>query len=92
MQHLSLNPDFIQVPGHIRWSSKVQGYKRYTTPAKYHGNKKKDKTIKSNKKTGQAKYGAFPKLETGYKNMGDAQIAPHSYHLEEKMKLARGVE
>ena len=74
-------PDFIQVPGHIRGSTKVQGYKRYTTPAKSQGNKKK----------GRAKHGAFPKLEAGYKNMRDAQIA-RSYHLGEKMKLARGIK
>jgi hypothetical protein len=33
-------PDFIQVLTHIRGSSKVQGYKYYTTPSKSHGNKK----------------------------------------------------
>ena len=51
-------PDYIQVPGHNGGSTKVQGYKRYTTtPVKSLGNKKKDKAINSNKKTGQAKHG-----------------------------------
>ena len=85
-------PDFIQVPSHIRGSSSVRDHRRYTTPAnKSHGKKKKDKAIKSKKKTGQAKHWAFSKLEAGYKNMGDAQIA-RSLLLEEKMKLARGIE
>ena len=84
-------PDFIQVPGHLRGSSKVRAYKKYTTPAKSHGNKEKGRAIKSKTKTGEAKQGAFPKLEDGYKNMGDAQTA-RSLHLEQKMKLARGIK
>ena len=39
-------PDFIQVFFHNCGSSKVQGYKYYTTPSKYHGNQKKYKVIK----------------------------------------------
>ena len=48
-------PDFTQVATHKRGSTKVQGYKKYTTPAQSHGKKKKDKAIKSKKKTKQAK-------------------------------------
>ncbi len=60
-------PDFIQVPDHTRGSNKVKGYKKYTTPAKSHGNKKKDKAIKSKKKTGQAKHPGFPKAKADCK-------------------------
>jgi cell division septation protein DedD len=48
-------PDFIQVARHNRGSSSVRDHRRYTAPSKFHGNKKKDKAIKSKKKTGQAK-------------------------------------
>jgi hypothetical protein len=61
-------PDSIQVTTHSSGSSKVQGYKYYKTPAKSHGNKKKDKTIKSKKKTpGQAKHPGFPKAKADCK-------------------------
>jgi hypothetical protein len=61
-------PDFIQVPSHIRGSSSVRDHRRYyTTPAKSHGNKKKDKAIKSKKKTGQAKHPSFPKAKADCK-------------------------
>jgi hypothetical protein len=40
-------PDFIQVPDHIGGSTKVQGYKKCSTPAKSHGNKKKAKAKNS---------------------------------------------
>ena len=70
-------PNFIRVPDHMRGSTKVQGYKKYSTPAKSHG-----KAIK---------HGAFPKLEAGYKNKGDAMKA-RSLHLEQKSKLARGIK
>jgi hypothetical protein len=61
-------PDLIQVPTHYRGSSKVQGYKYSKTPAKSHGNKKKDKAIKSKIKThGQAKHPGFPKAKADCK-------------------------
>ena len=60
-------PDFIIVPDHMRGNTKVQGYKKYITPAKSHGNKKKDKAIKSKKKTGQAKHPSFPKAKADCK-------------------------
>ena len=48
-------PDFIWVPDHMPGNTKVQGYKKYLTPAKFHGKKKKDKAINSkNKKTGRS--------------------------------------
>jgi hypothetical protein len=60
-------PDFIQVPDHMRGNTKVQGYKKYITPAKSQGNKKKDKAIKSKKKTGPAKHPSFPKAKADCK-------------------------
>jgi hypothetical protein len=60
-------PDLIKVPTHNCGSSKVQGYKYYKTPAKSHDNKKKDKAIKSKKKTGQAKHPGFPKAKADCK-------------------------
>ena len=60
-------PDFIQVPSHICGSSSIRDHRRYTTPAKSHGNKKKDKAIKSKKKTGQAKHPSFPKAKADCK-------------------------
>ena len=74
--------DFIQVPSHNHGTSKVQGYKYYTTPAKCHGNKKKDKTIKSKKKTGQAKNAGLLKAPNDCKE--DGQLA-HTLHMQ-KMK------
>ena len=53
------------------------------------GGKKESKTNNSNKKTGKAKHGAFPKLEDNYKNKGDAQEA-RSMYLEQFRELARG--
>jgi hypothetical protein len=54
------------------------------------GGKKESKTKNSNKKTPrQAKHGAFPKLEEGYKNKGDAQVA-RSMYMEQLRKLVRG--
>ena len=82
-------PDFIQVPDHIRGSTKVQGYKKYSTPAKSHGNKKKDKANNSKKKTGQAKHGAFPRMPVGYKHKGDYDTS-FSVHLEMQLALSRG--
>ena len=46
-------PVFIWVPDHMRGNTKVQGYKKDLTPAKSHGNKKKDKTNNSKKKPGK---------------------------------------
>ena len=60
-------PDFIQVATHNRGYTKVQGYKKYTTPAKSHGKKEKNKAIKSKKKTRQAKYPGFPKAKADCK-------------------------
>jgi hypothetical protein len=56
-------PDFIEVPSHNRGSSSVRDHRRYTVPAKFHGNKKKDKAIKSKKKTGQAKHSCLLKAK-----------------------------
>ena len=85
-------PDYIWVPEHMRGNSKVQGYKKYLTPAKSHGNKKKDKTNISKKKTGKAKHGAaYAKLETDYKNKGDAMMI-HSIDLKQKSNMARGIK
>ncbi len=53
------------------------------------GDKKESKTNNSNKKTGKAKHGAFPKLEDNYNNKGDAQEA-RSMYLEQFRELARG--
>jgi hypothetical protein len=61
-------PNFIQVPSCNRGSSSsIRDHRRYTTPAKSHGNKKKDKAIKSKKKTGQAKHPSFPKAKADCK-------------------------
>ena len=60
-------PDFIQVTTHNRGFSKAKGYKYYKTPAKSHDSKKKDKAIKSKKKTGQAKHPGFPKTKADCK-------------------------
>ena len=79
--------DFIQVLTHIRGSSKVQGYKYYTTPAKPHGNKKKGRVIKSNKKTGQAKYPGFPKAKDDCNET--VQLA-YSLHIQELRDLVKG--
>ena len=78
-------PDFIQVPDHIRGSTKVKGYKKYTTPAKSHGNKKKD----SKKKTGKAKPYIFPRMPVGYKWKGDYDTTI-SVHIEMQLELSRG--
>ncbi len=84
-------PDFIQVPDHMRGNTKVQGYKKYTTPAKSHCNKKKDKTNNSKKKTaGKAKHDAYAKLDADYKNKGDAMFA-RSIDFQQKSNLARGI-
>ena len=55
--------EFIQVPSHSCGSSSVWDHRRYTTPAKSYGNKKKDKAIKSKSKTGQAKHSGFLKAK-----------------------------
>jgi len=60
-------PGFIQVPSHIRGSSKVQGYKKHTTPAKSNGNKKKDKAVKSKTKARQSKLPVFSKAKADSK-------------------------
>ena len=84
-------PDFIWVPDHMRGNTKVQGYKKYTTPAKSHCNKKKDKTNNSKKKTaGKAKHDAYAKLDADYKNKGDAMFA-RSIDFQQKSNLARGI-
>jgi len=82
-------PSFIQVPDHTRGSTKVKGYKKYTTPAKSHGNKKKDKAINSKKKTGKAKPYTFPRMPVGYKWKGDYDTAI-SLHNEMQLELSRG--
>jgi len=83
-------PDFIQVPDHIRGSTKVEGYKKYTTPAKSHGNKKKDKANNSKKRTGKVlKPGQFPRMPVDYKWKGDYDAA-FSDLLNMKLELTRG--
>ena len=54
-------PDFIQVDAHKRGYTKVQGYKKYPTPAQTHGNKKKGKALKSKTNTKQGKLTIFYK-------------------------------
>jgi hypothetical protein len=60
-------PNFIKVPSHNRGSSSVRDHRRYSTPSKSNCNKKKDKVIKSKKKTGQAKHPGFPKAKADCK-------------------------
>jgi hypothetical protein len=85
-------PDFIWVPDHMRGNTKVQGFKKYITPANSQGNKKKDKTNNSKKKTGKAKHGAaYAKLDAGYKNKGDALVI-RSIDIQQKSNLARGIK
>jgi hypothetical protein len=85
-------PGFIWVPDHMRGNTKVQGYKKYTTPAKSHCNKKKDKTNNSKKKTaGKAKHDAYAKLDDSYKNKEDALFA-RSIDFQQKSNLARGIK
>ena len=80
-------PDFIQVLTHNRGSSKVQGYKYYSTPSKTHDNKKKHKVINSKKKTGQAKHPGFPKAKDDCKET--VQLA-YSLHIQELRDLVKG--
>ena len=80
-------PDFIQVLTHNHGFSKVQGYKYYTTPARSCDNKKKDKAIKSKKKTGQAKHPGFPKAKDDCKET--VQLA-YSLHIQELQDLVKG--
>ena len=85
-------PDFIQVPDHTRGSTKVKGYKKYTTPAKSNGNKKKDKSNNSKKRTtGKLKPGAFPRMPVGYKHKGDYDLAC-SMLSDMKLALTRGIK
>ena len=51
----------------------------------------RDTLLLSNPLATRKRQGAFPKLEAGYKNKGDAQKA-RSLHLEQKRKLARGIK
>ena len=82
-------PEFIHVLTHNCGSSKVQGYQYYTDPAKSHGNKKKDKVIKSKKKTGQAKHYGFHKAKDDCNET--VQLA-YSLHSEELRDLVKGSE
>ena len=75
--------NFIQIPSHNRGSSSVRGHRRYTTPAKSHGNKKKDKAIKSKKKIGQAKHPGFPKAKADYKETVQLANTLHIQYLKE---------
>ena len=50
-------PDFINVPSHIHGSTKVQGYKKYTTPAKSNGKNKSN----PRKRLDKPNFLSFPK-------------------------------
>jgi hypothetical protein len=50
---------------------------------------KKESKTGSNKKKGNAKHGSFPKLEAGYKNKGDAQVA-RSMYMQQLREHVRG--
>ena len=78
-------PDFIQVPTHNRGSSKVKGYKYYKTPAKSHDNMKKDRAIKSKKKTpGQAKHPGFPKAKADCKETLQLATTAFAHQVSER--------
>jgi hypothetical protein len=76
-------PDFIQVQSHNRGSIQVQAHKRKIT-SKPNGNKKKAKSIKSEKKTGQAKAATLAKVPDDCKE--SVQLA-HSLHFQEIKNL-----
>ena len=80
-------PHFIQVLSHNRGSSKVQGYKYYTTPSKSQGPQKKCKVVKSKKKTGQFNHPGFPKAKDDCKET--VQLA-YSLHIQELRDLVKG--
>ena len=80
-------PHFIQVLSHNRGSSKVQGYKYYTTPSKSPGPQKKYKVVKSKKKTGQFNHPGFPKAKDDCKET--VQLA-YSLHIQELRDLVKG--
>ena len=80
-------PHFILVLSHNRGSSKVQGYKYYTTPSKSQGPQKKYKVIKSKKKTGQFNHPGFSKAKDDCKET--VQLA-YSLHIQELRDLVKG--
>jgi hypothetical protein len=80
-------PHFIQVLSHNRGSSKVQGYKYYTTPSKSPCPQKKYKVVKSKKKTGQFNHPGFPKAKDDCKET--VQLA-YSLHIQELTDLVKG--
>jgi hypothetical protein len=81
--------EFRPVNEHVRGENTFVKTHMHKMRIRKKGDKKESKTNNSNKKTGKAKHGAFPKLEAGYKNKGDAQIA-RSMYLEQLREIVRG--
>ena len=75
--------EFIQVPSHIRGSSSVRDHRRYANHAKSHGKKKNEKTIKSKRKTGEAKHPGFPKAKADCKETVQLAFSLHIEYLQD---------
>ena len=80
----------IQVPEHIRGSTRFKAHTRIVKMAS-DGKRKATKTSNSKKKTGQAKHGAFAKIEIDCKYKSDAQYA-RSVHLKQLSDYAKGIK
>jgi hypothetical protein len=75
----------VQVNEHVRGENNfVRSYMRKQVKTK-----NESKTNNSNKRTGKAKPGAFPRMPVGYKHKGDYDVS-FSKHLEMKLELTRG--
>jgi hypothetical protein len=81
--------EFRQVNEHVRGKNTFVTTHMRKMKIRKQVNKKESKTNNSNKKTGKAKHGVFPKLDDNYKNKGDVQEA-RSMYLEQIRELARG--
>ena len=80
----------MQVPEHIRGSTRIKAHTRIVKRPSG-GKKREIKTNNSKKKTGQAKHGAFAKIEIDCKHKKDAQYA-HIVYLKQLSDSARGIK